>query len=575
MSQQIPQQSAQSQGYQGQQVPGDWSQQQLQMQQMQMMQMHQMQLQQGGGMQSYVGQGMSGTQSPGGGNSYGGVGGQGGDAGQGNGSQAVGHQAVPGGYMAMHGGGGMVAQSSEGGSQMAGMASPYPIDGQGGSPQAMMMMQGGVPGGFVMMPQGMQGMQGMQGLPPNVQLMMVQPGMAGMQGMQGMQGMPGHAAIGHPGGQGQDSPGMMMMAAPAGAVPGGQSAGGMNQVAMMNQSALDSDGKASRVAALSRSSQPKQGTGGWHASDRRGGGRPTGSGTVGGLQRFDDGANSAHLGSMSAGPGAEGGVSPSDNTGGSSSKTSRMNNPKNPWADIQDAPFGALDAQTREMWHIQPGQVSHVNDMPPHRGQGHIQGGQQQSRGGKARGEGKAGNDFKKGGGGRASAQDSQPAQKWVEVLPADHGASSKGKNSKQDRWAPKEPTPKASAPTASLAAIPAAPLIPPAGKGGGFAGAGMGGGGGKKKQARDQGMDDWLSQRFAGQPPPTSEEMSGGNGWDFSDDKGKDAYPDYGGEEGGGRRGSKKREARGSKGKGDDRRREKGKGKGKGRGSFWRSTSG
>jgi len=527
---------------------------------------------------------------------------------------------------------------------MVGMA-PYPMDGHGGAPQAMMMMQGGVPGGYVMVQPGMQGMmvrpmmpgagqdgqgQGM-GLPPNVQLMMVQPGMGGMPPNMQMAMSPPQPGHGHSGQDGQN-PGMMMMTGPGaggmqgaaqGPGPMGQACGQMGQGGMMGQAGLmDADGKGgSRVAALSRSSQPKQGAGGWHGSGDRRGGRPPVAGQ--GMRDFDAGMymdQQGHPGQFQQGASGSGGGGPGPMPQGASAsgpgpsgdagvaaKATRMANPKNPWADFSDAPNGGLDQDTRQMWSVGPGgQSSRMGGTPPQRGQpapkqmqahpGAVQGGPSSPPGRKAgRDAGKGGGDDKKGG--RGPPQDAQ-AQKWVEVgrpvEPSPAGGKGQGKGHQDNRWEPKEIAPKAPSPVPHMAAPPMA--APPAKGAGGpgmstAAAAAEAAAGGKKKTRRDQKMDDWLSQRFAGleSKPSVSESTAAAPReaeaapWN---DHG-DFEEDYGGDDGD-RRGKKKGGKGGcgggaskGAGKADDRRRDKGKGgkggkgKGGGGGSFWQRTQG
>uniref|UniRef100_A0A7S2NGP5 Uncharacterized protein n=1 Tax=Alexandrium andersonii TaxID=327968 RepID=A0A7S2NGP5_9DINO len=260
--------------------------------------------------------------------------------------------------------------------------------------------------------------------------------------------------------------------------------------------------------------------------------------------------------------GGPGGAMASSGAGAAtdSSRATRIANPKNPWADIQDAPHGALDQDTREMWQIRPGQSGRMGDTPPQRMQGMPK--QMQAPGtpsgppgrSKAgRDGGKGGGDSKKGGN-RASPQDGSPGQKWVEVRPVEPSPAGKGGKGHQDRWEPKEMVPKAAMPVQHMVPGPAM---------------GEGPGGGKKKTRQDSKMDDWLSQRFAGLP--ASGDGSSGPAGSGSPGEGDDGYDDNDGgyqdydDEGDGRRGKKKGKGKGKGGGGRD----KGKGKGK-RNSGW-----
>lgn len=520
---------------------------------------------------------------------------------------------------------------------MVGMA-PYPMDGHGAPHQAMMMMMQG-PGGYVMVQPNMQGMmmrgvgeqdqaggqtghghpgmQNMQGLPPNMQLMMVQPGMGNMPGgMQvAMQAPPSHG--GHGPNDGPNAAQMMMMSNPAGM--SGAAGGAMTQAGGMNQgNMVDVDGKG-RVAALSRSSQPKQGVGSWHSGDRRGA-RPPAPGS-GGMDHSAGGQNmqgmpfsgTGHHGQMPQGAGMQAaqGSSGDPDAPESTPKVNRITPPQKPWADIQDDPrHGGLDRETQELWQLRHGQsASRMGDTPPQRSQGQQMPKQMQGGGNAAStsGRSKAGrNEGGKGGGGdakkgssRASPQEAQPAQKWVEVRtndaapPASVGGAGKGQgkaSAPQQEMAPKAAAPMPHIPSGQ-------PLLPPAATKGG--GGGGGGGGGKKKSRRDHKLDDWLSQRWAGRPQPGGMEgdaaaagATNAHDWSSSQaadshaaepavsvggyDDSKDAsyHEEYGEEESDGRRG-KKKGGKGGKGKSDERRREKGKGKGKNsRGSWWRANN-
>lgn len=515
---------------------------------------------------------------------------------------------------------------------------PYTMDGHGPPQAMMMMMQPGVPGGYVMVNPNMQGMmlrggvvtaqqqdpnsgqsnqghhgmQDMQGIPPNM-LMMVQPGLGNMPNMQvAMQAPTSHGQNANQDGQ---NAALMMMSMPTGAMGGGQ--GGMNQVAAMGQGLLDADGKGSRVAALNRSSQPKQGAGAWHGGDRRSA-RPPAPGSTGmdsqghGMQGFQFQGQVPQM-AQGTGSSGSGGGAASEQAGQANNRMNRIANPKNPWADIQDAPHGALDQETREMWQLRPGQTSsRMGDTPPQRSQMQQMPKQMQSgmvgthtpapaappgrtKVGRNEGGKGTGGDSKKGSS-RASPQEAQPAQKWVEVRPvepspvASSGGKGKGSTQHQDRWEPKEMVPKAAMPVQHVSAQP---MIPPpsAGKGGGASD-----GGGKKKSRRDHKLDDWLSQRWAGRasspgvlegdmvaPATAAADTWPGNQAPESHiadssiaagyNDAKDAsYEDYE-EEADGRRG-KKKGGKGGKGKADDRRREKGKGKGKSSRGWWRAQN-
>merc|ERR1719401_508237 len=86
----------------------------------------------------------------------------------------------------------------------------------------------------------------------------------------------------------------------------GNPGAGMNQAGGMcpGGGMMDQDGKGSRVAALSRSSQPKQGAGGWHGADRRSGRPPPSAADVqaGGAPQQMPGTPGAQSGSVGAMP---------------------------------------------------------------------------------------------------------------------------------------------------------------------------------------------------------------------------------------------------------------------------------
>mmetsp|Transcript_117962 Transcript_117962/g.306269 ORF Transcript_117962/g.306269 Transcript_117962/m.306269 type:complete len:1254 (-) Transcript_117962:320-4081(-) len=501
----------------------------------------------GGQMPQGQGQGGQGQTGPGDGSGMGGPPPQ----------MAGGPQQPPGSYPMGPGG---APDGSSGG--MVGM-SPYPMDGQGVAPQAMMMGPGGVPGGYMVampqhggqMPQGMMMVAGPGGVPGGYMMM-----------PQGMPGMPPNMQRAMPGGPGQaqghgqegHQQQMMMMSMPAHGM-GPHMGGGMNQVGMMGPgSRPDADGKGgSRVPALSRSAQPKQGPGWPGGADRRSGRPPALSGNGDGSQgppQYPTGSpppagSPSGPGASSAGPAAS-----ESNSGGS--KMSRTAKPSNPWADMHDPGHGGFDQDMRQLWDIRPGQSSRMSGGGPQTPQGAKHGGGGGGGGvqaGGSSGPGASPSGRNKGG--------QQQQARWVAVgqepTPAPSSGKGQGKGGGQDRWSPVAAAPAAPTP-APLAANPPA----------------KGGGGKKSKPKRDQQMDDWLSQRFQGAPPTTpraseaTAAASGQDDWGGDYAGGFDDSQDYGGEEGYGRRSGKKR---GGKGQGAGGGRDKGKGKGKG--GKWRAS--
>jgi len=538
-------------------------------------------------------------------------------------------QQQPQGYAPMAGPmGGQVpmGQQPPEGNQMMVQGGPYQMgDGsgqqQGGpqQPQAQLMYPGGyvqqpmpvmmLPNGQMMPAHGMQAMPNQQGMqhPGGMQFVMVQPGQQGMpQQMQQqgqMQGMPqqmqGMQAVAmNPDGSG----GMVMMqghGVPQGMATGPDHGKGVGQ----GVGPVDSmqDGKGSRQLGLSRNSQPKQGAN-WRdtqAAPRQRGGRPGPADFQQG--RFDqpmDMMNQHNMGMMQpmdmgmqmgsipgGGPGmapaqmgfpgspAKSGapMAPPPNGGAEPSSPSqnrkmgtKMRNPaagQKMWADIQDTHQGTLDQDLQKLWGGSQ-QASFGNDspQPKHGGPMALAAGRGKSgRGKDGKGDGKGGD----------MRQDHGQQAKWVptnEARPEPAGKGGKGKH--QAEWAPKSaPPPKAPEPHLAIAGGKGSR----GGGGGGAAGSGVGGGK-QKPSKKDAQMEDWLSLRFAGQPPAAPEDSHDrGEDWGEKYDAGDDYYEDDG--DGDTRR--SKRKGKGGKGKAEEKRRDKGKGKGKsGRGGFWRSTS-
>lgn len=357
------------------------------------------------------------------------------------------------------------------------------------------------------------------------------------------------------------------------------------------------DGKGSRMAGLSRNSQPKQGAN-WHGNQGRRPGPPDFQGRSPydqqpGMEMMQH--HQMGMGDMGAMmgvgqmPGSPGGMpaqqmgfpgspskagapmGPPPNCGAEPSSSSnaklasKVRNPAKPWADVQDSHHDYQDLQA--LWGKQ--NANNMGDFnspqPKHSGQA-MKG----SKGGRGK-EGK-GADMDQGKGGRGQQQDFGGQQsKWVPTQPDPPSKGGKGQQ-RQPEWAPK-PVP---APPDSHMSIAGGK-----GRGGGGApgavsiGAGAGGGAGSQKPGKtkkDTQMEDWLSLRFAGQErPPNDNDASAGDGWDK--DYGDDYYDDDGGDES--RR--SKRKGKGGKGKGAEKSRDKGKGKGKGKGGgggFWRASS-
>lgn len=377
--------------------------------------------------------------------------------------------------------------------------------------QGMMMVgPGGVPGGYFMMPQGMGGM------PPQMQ----SAAMAGMQGAQGQ-------------GHGQDGQQQMMMMASMPAHGMSPSIGGP-QASMMGVSAISEiDSKGRNVAALRSGAQPKQGAGGWHGGDRRGG-RPAAGGGPG-----MDMQGMPFVGGPSAPPsavgvGSSGAAVDSQNN---SKMAARSLHPKQPaWADVLEV--DTLDPETMKKWNIRSfpgGQGGRgMNSGTP---QGAKHGMQPMTTSSPA---------------GRGKAQ--QGSQRWVEKEPAVAKGQHKGGN---QAWAPKAPLVPASVAPQTLGAGP-----PPPAKGGG-----------KKQSKREKEFNDWVSLRLQGQQTQSSHNSStveAHNDWSNEYGGGFDNSQDFDAEEVSGRRNGKKRA--GGKGQAGSRDREKGGNKGKGKGK-WRAS--
>lgn len=499
---------------------------------------------------------------------------------------------------------------------MQGQMGPYPMGagegGQQGGPQQVMYPGGyvlqAVPGGnpmAMMVPGGMvQGMQqvsgqpgqGQPGMPPGgMQLVMVpgpgqQPQMmpmgpggpmpGGGQMPGGMQVMPAQAMHGHPGGQDGQGGSMMMMTGPSGTMgtqPGehGRGGPGGNQGSIQGPM-LDGgmDGKGgSRVAALSRSTQPKQGSWGQHGGRGRGGpadmpnNAMAGGGPMGGGMRAYGDGFADHHGQMpqmqqqmpcqgfpgqvppkAAGPMLPQSSMPGDSSDPSASSVGKLKNqtkmrkPERPWADVHDSTTG-IDDEMMKQWHIRPGMDSNMMHGMPKQGMGMVSPSQQMG-GGRGKGNrdrGGKGMDQ----GGKGGQQETE--QKWV-VRQPESPSNSKGGGKgqqRQNQWEPKvsNMVPKAAGPQAPIPAqhMSTAPLMPqslakggargtphvssvppvvpaPAAAGpppgGNEGGNNAGAGGGKKKNVRrDPKMEDWLSARFAGMNVNNADSTTAGGG--------------------------------------------------------------
>eukprot|EP00929_Paragymnodinium_shiwhaense_P006611 TRINITY_DN1103_c0_g2_i2.p1 TRINITY_DN1103_c0_g2~~TRINITY_DN1103_c0_g2_i2.p1 ORF type:complete len:469 (+),score=87.22 TRINITY_DN1103_c0_g2_i2:402-1808(+) len=245
----------------------------------------------------------------------------------------------------------------------------YPPSGFGG--QQMMMM---MPGGQMMAPGGMQGHPhgGMQyvmmsGQVPdhqNPQPMMTHPGAGNMMFMPGHQ-MPQQSQMFPQAGMPpQGGPPQQMGAMATGAMMPMQGHQGQ-QGPHAQDHHVDSRGARGGGPPLSRAHQPKQGGGGWQAN------RPMGNAMAGGPgpggyapapqpqmavppgqqphmnhQHVQPGHQSAAM-TPSGAAGIGGASSPKESD---SKAKDRVKNPSNPWADIEDNPFGAYDKDMQQMW---------------------------------------------------------------------------------------------------------------------------------------------------------------------------------------------------------------------------------
>lgn len=440
-------------------------------------------------------------------------------------------QMGSGGPNAVPSGGGVgAAPAVDGHSQgMVGVPPYSSMDQQGVAQQQMMMMpQGGYM--MAMPPHGGQMPQGTMMMPSG-------PFMVMHQGMHGNQPVPVHGQQGH--GQQHGSPQdaqhhMMMMPMSGGgcsAMPACQHGGAMGQAGVLGQNqASDPEGKGSRVAALNRSAQPKQGAGGWHGADRRGG-RPAGAGFGAGAE--SQGSNAQHYPHGSSMMGAHGPVPGSSSSGPCNDYlfSKRSSKPAGEsWADVKDPTHGGVDQDLKLMWGVgdmakggRAGVAAHGGSPPT----------PQAAKGGRMQGQ----------------------QQSWVPKdvsnqvqTPVSTKGQGKG-NQERSQWTPKA--------TGNVSNTPAvAPPAPAKGSGG------------KKKAGsrRDQEMDTWLNARFAAQGGAPSTPPAPATGNQTSQDEWATDYTgtfeEYGGDDGGGRRSGKKR---GGKGQADSRRGDKGKGKGKG----------
>lgn len=253
-----------------------------------------------------------------------------------------------------------------------------------------------------------------------------------------------------------------------------------------------------------------------------------------------------------------GGATPSSPSGNRKLGGSKMRTPENPWADMQDSHQDASAELAAMGWKNQSSGFPQKGGGPPPAGSGK----------GKGRKDGKGMDDGK----GSRGQQDVQHSG-WVPKSEVRQDKGGKGQ-ARQEQWAPKAvPAPKAPVPE------PLSIASGKGGKGGGSmpmvsGGAPAGGKKASKSGRRDAQMEDWLSLRFGGSPPPDAPAEGSRNeasDWDKSEDIGYDDY-DYNDDGGGDSR--RKRKGKGGKGKAD-KRADKGKGKGKSGkgGGVWRST--
>lgn len=237
-------------------------------------------------------------------------------------------------------------------------------------------------------------------------------------------------------------------------------------------------------------------------------------------------------------PPLNGGAAPSSPSQDKKLTTKVRGDPKNPWADVQDAGY---EQDLAQLWGKSSGPADYGSPQPKH-GQG--------GKGGKAKG----GKDDR-GGMGKGS-QDGYGQQKWAPVQDVRPEPSGKGGKGKGEQWTPKAPpkmpvqafdphlaTPKGGKGAPSASSIGA--QIQPASK---------------KPSKKDAQMEDWLSARFGGNPPADTTPAS--HTEDQWDDYGEDDY-EY--------EGSGKRKGKGKGGaKGKTAKQDKGKAKGKGGRGFW-----
>lgn len=446
-----------------------------------------------------------------------------------------------------------------------------------------------MPGGGGMMQQGMQ--QGMQGQMSPQQ----------MQQLQGMQmGMPPQ----HLGGQLSHEAmqaAMMGQTGPQGAC--GPMGAGLDHGKGGHPGVEGGDGKGGqRLAALNRNTQPKQG-GNWQQGGGRGAGRPPADAAGGRMFEHGGFDEQQLVGDPGKGgcAGSAGGMpaSPAGDLGNKKGFNKLRNQPKNPWADIQDS-HGGFDQEMQQMWALR----SPTMEGTPQRPQG--QKGMQQQMGGMGGGyppspsggkgkggrkEGKGADDMS-GGGKSGGGKDQHHMQKWVQVQQQPDPMQKGGKgHQRQDQWQPKDIAPKAQvAPHMPQVMSPGgkgpkgAPVPAPMPAPGGACGAAMasaamaGGKNAKQKPGRRDGkLDDWLSARFGGQPPPTPTGSGAEDDWGDGKDGYEEAYEDDGASD---RRGGKRKGIKGGgsivkqAGKGSDKQGGKGGGgkggKGKGKGGWF-----
>lgn len=521
----------------------------------------------------------------------------------------------------------------------------YVLHSMPGGGGCMMMPGAGMPGACGMVPQAMMGQQGTHPGMQNMQLVMMQGGHgqmpmpAGAAGMQ-MSQMPGQLA-GMPLGMGQQMAGQQMPGQDllsSGGCHGPNSITGATGGVMEGRGTSDGPSNTKpmgRAGGLRNAPKPADWTTAQQGTAPRGSAPSTATAPASGnagarpfefteqqmispqlalqqmqqlqMQQFQQIQQMQQM--QADQQGRTQGQIPTSPAGGNQGqqdpkqKGSKLRNPKNPWADVHDAPHGTIDQEIQQMWAIRPGGQQGPSDTNQQK-QGQKQGGgaagSQNDKGGKTKGNKKGdrtGDDLNHNAGGgkggqKVSQQDQTPwkeqqptQQKWVEVQMDQGKGKGKGMQQQQQQsWDQKMPNQMMMQP--NVQHMMQAQGGKAASKGftaGGinfgdfgnpsYGAAELGGGMPTAAQAdrnkkakggsrRDPKLDDWITARFGGQPPPTptgKDALDGrspqDNAWPNQGGYGDgfDEYDDADGRRGGKRKG--KGRGDGGKGGGDDKR--------------------